>query len=238
MPASRRTLVAVLCFLLSIAFAASPFFVSSFAGFDPTQFPIPQDDPPVQPAGYAFAIWGLIYGWLILGLGWGVLMARADGQWHDMRVPLCVSLAVGTTWLAVAVASPLWATVLIWVMLLSALAALFLAPVADALWASWPVGLYAGWLSAASCVSLGLLAAGYGFMDQSTAALVFVGLAILIGCFVQAALGRAPTYGIAVIWALIAVVIANRDSAPMVANVAGGGALVMLVPTLKAFRAR
>jgi hypothetical protein len=235
--ANARSAFALACFLLSLLFAASPFFVDGFAGFDPNQFPVAQDTPPVQPAGYAFAIWGVIYGWLILGTGWGLVKARHDGQWHDMRIPLAVSLLVGSVWLAVAVTSPVWASVLIWVMLLGALAALFLAPVNDQTWAAWPVGLYAGWLSAASCVSLGLLAAGYGFMDQSTAAVVFVGLAIVIGAFVQSALGRAPTYGIAVIWALVAVIVQNLDAAPLVAYVAGGGALIMLVPTLRAFRA-
>lgn len=232
-----RPLLAALCLLLSIAFAASPWFVEDFAGFDPTQFPVPQDDPPVQPAGYAFAIWGVIYGWLILGLAWGLIKAPKDGQWHDMRKPLSLSLAVGTAWLAVAMASPVWASVLIWVMLLTALAALFVAPVENTTWAAWPVGLYAGWLSAASCVSLGLLAAGYGWLDQTTAAIAFVGLAIVIGGFVQGALGRAPTYGIAVIWALVAVIVANYQSTPIVAYVAGGGALALLFPTLKAFRA-
>ncbi|MFT6676781.1 MAG: hypothetical protein ACJAVM_002986 [Sulfitobacter sp.] len=231
-----RPLVAVLALLLSLSFAAAPFLVKDFAGFDPNLFPIPQDNPPVQPAGYAFGIWGLIYLWLVLGMAWGILRALRDGQWHDMRLPLCLSLALGTGWLSVALLSPIWAALLIWLMLLTALAALFLAPVNDRTWAAWPVGLYAGWLSAASCVSLGLLAAGYGWMDQTTAALVFVGLAIVIGGLVQGALARAPTYGIAVIWALVALVVANINSAPLVAYVAGGGALLLVLPTLKAFR--
>ena len=233
---SSRVVIAALTFLLSVAFAASPIFVQDFNGFDPNQFPIPQDDPPVQPAGYAFAIWGVIYGWLILGLGWGLFKAPRDGQWHDMRKPLAVSLAIGTAWLAVAVMSPVWASVLIWAMLLTALAAVFVAPVADSTWAAWPVGLYAGWLSGASCVSLGLLAAGYGLLDGVTAALVFIGLAVIIGAFVQAALGRTPTYGIAVIWALVAIVVQSYETTPLVAYVAGGGAVIVLLPTLRAFR--
>lgn len=231
-----RPAVAILTFLLSLSFAASPLVVADFTGFEPDQFPIPQDDPPVQPAGYAFAIWGVIYGWLILGMGWGLFKALRDGQWHDMRLPLILSFAVGSFWLAVAVVSPVWASVLIWVMLISALAALFMAPAADVPWAAWPVGLYAGWLSAASCVSLGLLAAGYGWLDQTTAAVLFVGLAIVIGCFIQAALGRAPTYGIAVIWALVAVAVQNWAGTPLVAYIAVGGAAVMAIPTLTAFR--
>jgi hypothetical protein len=236
MLSDNRARIALLCFLLSLSFAASPLFVDGFGGYEPEQFPVPQDNPPVQPAGYAFGIWGLIYAWLVIGLAWGLFKAPRGEQWHDMRRPLSVSLAVGTFWLAVAVHSPVWATVLIWIMLLSALAAVFLAPVNDRIWAAWPVGLYAGWLSAASCVSLGLLAAGNGWLDEVTAGLLFLGLAIVIGCFVQSALGRTPTYGFAVIWALVAAGVANWPDTPVVAYLAGGGVLVLLVPTLRSMR--
>jgi hypothetical protein len=214
----------------------SPFLTTDFGGFDPNQFPVPQQDPPVQPAGYAFAIWSVIYLWLIAGLGWGALKAPRDEGWHAMRVPLCLSLGVGTFWLAVAVASPVWASVLIWVMLIAALVALFRAPRGDRWWAVLPVGLYAGWLSAASCVSLGLLAAGYGIITEATAGLVFVGTAIVIGAAVQSALRRAPSYGIAVIWALIAVVVQNLGGNPAVAALAAGGALALMLPTYRAWR--
>jgi len=233
MPGLSRPLVAGLALLLSIGFAVSPFFVEGFNGFSADQFPVPQDNPAVQPAGYAFAIWGVIYGWLIIGAAWGLLRAPRDGQWHDMRLPLCLSLFVGCFWLAVAVASPIWASVLIWIMLISALAALFMAPVADRAWGAYPVGLYAGWLSAASCVSLGLLAAGYGFMDERMAGWVFVALAALIGAAVQAALGRTPTYGLAVIWALVAVVVANWAEARDVAYVATAGIAVVALSTAR-----
>ena len=231
-----RSLIALLTFLLAIGFAVSPFFVSGFNGFSPDQFPIPQDNPPVQPAGYAFSIWGMIYVWLIVGMGWGLWKRRADYLWHDMRLPLALSLFVGCFWLAVAVASPIWASVLIWVMLVSALYALFRTPREDRGFAALPVGLYAGWLSAASCVSLGLLAAGYGWMSGPTAGLVFVGLAIVIAAGVQSSLMRAPTYGIGVIWALVAVVVANVATAPTVAALAAGGAIALILPTYRSWR--
>lgn len=233
---AARAPIAYLALALSVAFAVSPLFVPSFSGFDPNQFPIPQDNPPAQPAGYAFSIWGVIYLWLIVGLAYGALRAPRDGQWHDMRLPLCLSLAVGSTWLAVAVMSPVWAAVLIWIMLVTALMALFLAPAEDGLWAAAPVGLYAGWLSAASCVSLALLAGGYGFLEETTAAVVFVGFAALLGLIVQIALGRAPTYGIAVIWGLLGVVVTNWGETPMVAYLALVGSVLVALPTLRAFR--
>jgi len=231
-----RPFIALMTFLLAIGFAVSPFFVSGFNGFSSDQFPIPQDNPPVQPAGYAFSIWGLIYVWLIVGMGWGLWKRREDYLWHDMRLPLALSLFVGCFWLAVAVASPVWASVLIWVMLITALYALFRSPREDRGFAALPVGLYAGWLSAASCVSLGLLAAGYGWMSGPTAGLVFVGLAIVIAAGVQSSLMRAPTYGIGVIWALVAVVVANMATAPSVAALAAGGAIALILPTYRSWR--
>ena len=231
-----RSAAAILAFLFAILFAISPAFVPDFGGFSADQFPIPQNEPPVQPEGYAFAIWGVIYLWLVVGLGFGLWKRREDAQWHPMRLALIPSLAVGSVWLAVAMASPIWASVLIWVMLITALVALFRSPVEDRWYASLPVGLYAGWLSAASCVSLGLLAAGYGYLDATTAALAAIFLALVIASAVQSQLGRVPSYGIAVIWALVAVVVHNMGSNATVAALAAGGAIALIWPTFKAWR--
>lgn len=233
-----RSAAAIVAFLFAVLFAISPAFVQDFGGFSPDQFPVPQDEPPVQPEGYAFAIWGVIYLWLIVGLGFGLWKRREDALWHPMRLALIPSLAVGSVWLAVAVASPVWASVLIWVMLITALMALFRSPVEDRWYAALPLGLYAGWLSAASCVSLGLLAAGYGYLDATTAALAAIFLALVLASAVQSQLGRAPSYGIAVIWALIAVVVQNLGSNATVAALAAGGAIALIWPTFKASRNR
>ena len=229
-------LIAVLTLLASLAFAISPIWVPDFGGFDPNQFPVPQQDAPVQPAGYAFAIWGLIYAWLIVGVIYG-LWKRADApQWNAMRPALLVSLTIGAAWLPVATFSPIWATILIWLMLIPALVALSQSPVADKAWASWPVGLYTGWLSAASFAAIGLILAGYGWTSQTTAAWLCVGFASLLGFAVQLKLGRAPTYGIAVIWALIAIAVRNDFALNSVAPLAIAGAVALIWPTLRAAR--
>jgi hypothetical protein len=233
-----RSATAILVFILAVLFAISPAFVRDFGGFDPSQFPVPQVNPAVQPAGYAFGIWGPIYLWLLVGLGFGLWKRRGDAQWHAMRLALIPSLGVGMLWLSVAVASPVWASVLIWIMLGSAVAALFRAPAYDSWFAELPVGLYAGWLTAASCVSLGLLIAGYGYLDGTTAAIAALLVALVIAAAVQSQLRRAPTYGIAVIWALVAVVVQNVQQGNMtVAALAAGGAVALLIPTFKAWRA-
>ena len=225
-----------LVLILALTFAASPLWVPDFGGFDGDQFPIPQINPDVQPAGYAFAIWGVIYLWLIVGAGFGAWKRWGASDWQPMRVPLAVSLGVGSVWLPVAVRSPVWATVLIWAMLLPALVTLWRSPQLDRWAAAWPVGLSAGWLSAASCVAVGLLLAGYGLTTERTAAWIMITIAVVLALLMQRALGRAPTYGVAVIWALIAIAVQNGFDVRSVGVLALLGAVVMVRPVVEAAR--
>ena len=227
---------AILILIASLAFAASPVWVPDFGGFDPTQFPHPQENAPVQPAGYAFAIWGVIFTWLVLAAGYGLWARATDSTWAPMRPALLVSLAIGAAWLPVATFSPIWATILIWLMLVPALIALFKTPTDDKVWASWPVGLYAGWLSAASFAAIGLLLAGYGWTSQTTATWICVGLASALGFAVQWRLGRTPTYGLAVIWALVAIAVRNEFDLQSVASLALLGSVAMIWPMLRSIR--
>lgn len=198
-----------LVLLAAIVFAASPWVSQGFNGFEPDQFPVPQDDPPVQPAGYAFSIWGLIYLWLLVGAGFGLLRRSDDPDWTAMRPPLLVSLAIGATWLPVANVSPVIATVLIWAMLGSAFVSLFRVGDTDRWFQQAPVAIYTGWLTAAASVSIGLLLGGYGVLGGTWAAIVALSIGLVIALVAQYRLHRAPEYGVTVIWALVGVIVAN-----------------------------
>jgi len=210
---------AILTFVAAVVFAASPFLSSGFNGFAPDQFPVPQDDPPVQPAGYAFSIWGLIYLWLIAGTGFG-LLARADAPgWRAGRAPLFLSLAVGSSWIAVAQISVIAATVQIWIMLIAALVALARTGRSDRWLQVEPVGAYAGWLTAAASVSVGLVLGGYGIASETVAAWAALVLALVIASAMQRVRPDSLAYPAAVIWALAGVIVANL--APLNAGVIG-----------------
>ncbi|MGR3493251.1 MAG: hypothetical protein ACU0DW_14425, partial [Shimia sp.] len=80
-----------------------------------------------------------------------------------------------------------------------------------------PLGLYAGWLSAASVVSTATLLAGYGILfDQVVWALIGIPVAVVLALLVQARAPRAFTYSLAVTWALVGVVVANLSGQPLV----------------------
>lgn len=225
---------AILTLIVTLAFAAGPFLFPDFDGFAPERFPIPQTNPPLQPEPYAFGIWGLIYLWLIGSAIFGLWQRRDDPDWQAMRPALIMSLALGAAWLALAKENPLIATVMLWGMWGTSLAALFRTPQTDRSWAAWPIGLYAGWLSAAACLATSLCLAGYGVLDRDMTGVVMLGVAIAIAAGFQLRLGRAPTFGLAVIWALIAIYTANETTNTQIAGLSVGGAIGIGALTLMA----
>ncbi len=214
------------------------FFVPNFNGFDPDLYPIPQVDPPIQPAGYAFSIWGLIYLWLILHAGYGLLAHADDPAWDAPRWPLFLSLAIGASWLAVAERDPILATILIWIMLAAALAALAMTRSQPDRWLlQAPLAVYAGWLTAASCASLGITGAGFGWITDGLGwAVIGLGLALGIGILVQVLLRRAPEFGLTIAWAVAAIAVNNWDDHVEVAVIAVAGTLLMLLMASSAYR--
>lgn len=220
-----------LTLLAALAFALSPLITGSFGGFDPQDFPVPQRDPPVQPAGWAFSIWGVIYVALVIHAGIGATLRRRGSGWAAMRPALTLSLAVGAVWIPVAEASPLWATLLIWGMLAGALAALLRAPKRDRLLARAPLGLYAGWLLAASCVSLGILAAGHGLVGQVPAAAGALVLAVILALAVLRR-RRSLAFAAALVWAFGGIVAQNLDGSLLVLGLALAGASLVAVAAL------
>ena len=228
-----KNVLSVCTFGAALMFAAAPFF-TPFSGFDPDAYPIPQNNPPVQPAGYAFAIWGVIYVWLVISTAIGATIRRNAADWDAHRLPLLGSLLIGSVWLWVADKSPVWATVLIWIMLALAIWALIKTPKRERILLRAPVGLYAGWLTAASCVSVGLLGAGYGLARDQVLGVTLVtgdGRILRLGGRVMK-VGGATAYMAGVAWALIAVAVKSVQEAPHVALLAGIGVMALGIATL------
>lgn len=218
---------AALTFLFTCTFIGSVWVTDPFTGFRPDQLPIPQVDPPIQPAGYAFAIWGLIYAGLFVSAAFGLAVRVTDTAWETTRFPLLLSLALGTPWLWVANQSATGATALIFTMLIFAVIALLRSPDHDRWLLRAPIALYAGWLTAASFVSLGSLAAGHGIvLDQLDWAYAGIVMALLVTLTIQNRV-KAPEYGLTVIWALVGIIMANQVENLWVSVTAAAGILLI-----------
>lgn len=222
------TLRSLLVLVLTLAFGAAPLLTPPFTGYPPGIFPVVIDRPAIQPVGFAFSIWGLIYMWLILHAVWGFWRRAKSIDWDETRLPLATALALGTVWLWIAPHFPLLATLAIIVMMVAALSA-FLA--ADEFYDPWilsaPLAIFAGWLSAAASVSLGIVLAGYGLLDNRDAALAMLVVILVLASIVQASRPLMPVYGLTVIWALGGIVLANLRDQIVVAGAAGGAAFLI-----------
>jgi hypothetical protein len=221
-------------FLLAatVAFAAAPFVTPPFTGYEPGMFPVEIARPSIQPAGYAFSIWGLIYAWLILHAAFGLWRRREDATWDAVRVPLGLSIALGTLWLWIAGGYPIMATAAIWAMLALALLALFRASPQDCWLLATPIAIYAGWLTAAANVSLGVVVAGYGLLTDTGSAAAMLALALAIGVWVQLRRPADFAYGLTLIWALIGIIAVNWQPNFTVAMLAAGGVVIMAITLL------
>ena len=118
--------------LAALAFVAAPALTPPFSGYDPALFPVRIERPSIQPAGYAFAIWGLIYAWLLVHAVFGLWRRRGDPAFLAVALPLLLASGLGALWLAIANSAPLWAEVVILLMAGFALTAFLRAdPVQD-----------------------------------------------------------------------------------------------------------
>lgn len=225
-------LPALILLLATVAFGLAPLVTPPFTGYDPSLLPVDIGRPAIQPAGYAFSIWSVIYLWLIIHAVYGAWKRADDAAWARTRVPLTVAIGVGVVWLWIAGQSAIWGTLTIWIMAAGAMAAFLRAPTEPDRWLlSGPLAIFAGWLTAAAAVSTGVLIAGYGVLSNVASALAMLALVLVIALVVQGRKTRMPIYGLTVVWALMGVIVVNWGDLPLVAWSAVAGAVVMLVAT-------
>ncbi len=230
-----KNMRAFIILLATAAFIAAPFVTPPFMGYDPGLFPVYIARPSIQPAGYAFAIWGVIYLWLLVSAVFG-LLRRDDVSWRRTAIWHFGALTLGTIWLAIANGYPLTATATIIVMAGFALAAFLAAnPIKDRWWLQAPLGLFAGWLTAASMVSLGVVVSGYGLLSDTTTAMAMLTAILAAAILVQTRRQTMPTYSASVVWAAIGVAVVNWDPNPPVAIAALLGAALQTAVAARAF---
>ncbi len=224
----------------------APFFIRPFAnGQNPVQT---SESSQIEPAGYAFAIWGPIY---LLALAYAVWQAtpagKADPATARAAIFALILYAGSTVWLAAAQYGPLWATApVLAAMAASAIMVLIIAADAPFGTSRWwfmaaPFALYAGWTTCATFVNIAEVLPAYGFDRFGLSVAAFgaasIGAAAIVAGLVLVLTKGSLVFAGTVLWALAAILVAaaerNYGGAVPVAAGLAAALIVMLTAYLK-----
>ena len=211
-------------------------------GQSPAEFSA-DSDATLRVAGYAFAIWGVIYLWILVYAVRQVLPQTGESLLiHRLGWPSVAGL-LGIGWWVVAAAFD-WEMATI-ILIFGALGAVLIPLLANAgairalprgdrdRWMTvWPLGLLAGWLTVAAPLNLITVATGNDALPAMLTPTVWAILAI-VGV-TSVALGvtqrlRTLAYGLPIAWGLLGAFVAEQARNPMVAYVALGAGIAVLV---------
>jgi hypothetical protein len=210
--------------LAVLALAAGQVIATPLSDFDGGAGPTPL----VEPAGYAFTIWGPIVALSVAAAVDGLRPSRRrDALLDRIAVPACVVLAGYSAWLAAASAQRLWLTVVIFGAMLVALARILavLGPgPSDLQRTAW--GLYAGWTTVAVPINVAAAAVGSGAdaAEPGWQAVVLAasGAGAVAGTWLTRGL---PAFAGATAWGLVAAAVATAErGAPGLAALSGAAA--------------
>ena len=221
-------------------------------GQSPAEFAA-DSDATLKVAGYAFAIWGVIYLWLVVYAVRQALPQTGESLLiHRMGWPSVAAL-LGIGWWVVAAAFD-WEMATI-VLIFGSLAVLLIPLLANAgairalsrgdrdRWMTvWPLAMLAGWLTIAAPVNLITVATGNGWLPEVLSPTVWASLAIAVVAGV--ALGvtqrlRTLAYGLPIAWGLLGAFVAEQARNPMLAYVAlAAGVTVLVGAIVLSFRLR
>lgn len=211
-------------------------------GQSPAEFAA-DSDATLRVAGFAFAIWGLIYAWLLVYAVRQTLPATPDTPLLDALGWPSVAALLAIGWWIVAAAFD-WETGTI-VLIFGALLVLLIPLLARAAairalprgdpdrWMTvWPLALLAGWLSIAAPVNLLTVLTGNGDLPTVLAPTAWAILAVAV--VAALALGvtarlRTPAFALPVAWGLIGVFSAEQPRNAVLAFTALAAAIAVLI---------
>ena len=221
-------------------------------GQSPAEFSA-DSDATLRVAGYAFAIWGVIYlGLLIYAVRQALPQTGESLLIHRLGWPSAAALLGIGVWVVAAAYDWEAATV---VLIFGSLLVLLIPLLANAgtiralprgdrdRWMTvWPLSLLAGWLTVAAPLNLITVATGDGLLPDVLSPTAWAILAVVL--IVAVALGvtqrlRTVAYGLPIAWGLLGAFVAEQTRNPTLSYAALAAAVAVLVgATLLTFTSR
>ena len=182
------------------------------------------------PAGYAFAIWGVIYGATLLYGVLALLPSQLDVGLHDRVAPwLILTNALGSLWISLFTVEQLGPSVLIILAMLASSIVMY-AIATDHLvsenlsrWWRVPFGLWLGWLSIASIANLNMALSAAGWDGWPLSPAIWTSLLLCLAAWVALAMHLLyfdPVVPLVIGWATLAIAVAHFGDSTLVGIVA------------------
>jgi hypothetical protein len=187
----------------------------------------------ITPAGYAFAIWSLIYAGLIIFSIYQALPSQTfNARFRRIRTLYIVNCAANCAWILLWHREMIWASLVMIFVLLSTLVFINanlrnaeMAAVTETWIARVPFGLYFGWVTVATILNftLALVSSGVKTLDSMTTtfALILVVATTILGILIRLKLSSAA-YALAMAWALTAIAVKHGSETLLVIFTAFG----------------
>lgn len=193
----------------------------------------------VNPAGWAFAIWGVIYS-LAIAQAVGVLVRGAGSVSKRLQVDLLALYLGGTLWIVLSTTDSSVATAVALLLMLVAAVDAVLTVAREPIAPRWlsrlnraSVGLYAGWATAAFFLNLGSALVDVEVFGADELAwqvvLLVVAALTLLTLTVQAR--GIVTYAAAGVWALVGIVATAGSDGSTEITIVSVAAIAVLVAT-------
>jgi translocator protein len=205
---------------------------------------------PFTPAGYVFAIWGIIYALLFVFVIYQALPKQKDNPFQkQISAFFLLSSIFNVVWLFLWQYDFISVSVVLMFLLLTSLIAIYMrlgigkskAPLSEKLCVHLPFSVYLGWITvalvanvAAALVSIGWDGVG---LNAETWAIIAMGIALIVTLIVIVA-RRDIAYGLVVVWALAGIAAKQNlySTIVLIANEAIAVILVALALSLVAWK--
>jgi hypothetical protein len=216
----KELILRLAVFVLSITQLLTPYFSSLKDNQRQNNF-----DPPITPAGYTFAIWGII---TLLGFCYGIhqlLPNRPSAGIHQKAgITLCLVYVLFSVWLFAASRNWLWTTVIVFVAMFGLLFTLFQfiqenkqqLTFADRILLEGQVGIYLGWTTIAIFANAASALAFYGILTKGIAGTVIQSVLLFLA-LLNGVYGSSKTHGnyffsATILWAFAGVFFGLRQN--------------------------
>ncbi len=198
------------------------------------------DDPKtlIQPAGYAFSIWGPIFLGMLIFSVFQLKTERVDSP--HLRTATIAAISAGWASIAfvpisysdiqgLALVDILWHLASLIVLFIALRKQILLEKAPNTKWFYLPTQMYLGWISAATAVSVALFLRQSFGVDLPYSKEVMVTFAVIaaltaVAIFINSINGSIVS--LTIVWALVGIIVANQDSA---ISWAAGGAITLIL---------